>query len=88
MTQSTTPDPKAMKAILDQANDQLDHSVDETSIEHEHFLNLLGELAQQRAAVMAEPASMGDKLAADLKAFEARLPKRYAEHWDTLVSDI
>ena len=88
MNQTTTPDPKAMKAVLDQANDQLDHSMDDGSVEHEHFLKLLGQLARHRAAAMKANAPMEAGLAHDLEAFEARLPKRYSDHWHTVVSEI
>ena len=88
MTETTTPDPKSMKAILDQANDQLDHSMDEGSVEHEHFLKLLGQLARGRAAAMQGNAPLEAGLAHDLEAFEARLPKRYSDHWHTVVSEI
>ena len=84
----TTPDPKAMRTSLDQANDQLDHSMDDGSVEHEHFLKLLGQLARHRAVAMRGNAPMAASLAHDLAAFEARLPKRYSDHWHTAVSEI
>lgn len=84
MTQTTTPNPKAMRAILDQANEHLSQPMEEGGAEHRAFMALLNELAQSRSAIVEG----GAHLASDLKAFEARLPKRYSDHWHTLVSEI
>jgi hypothetical protein len=89
MTKTTTPDPKALQAVLDEANDQLDQPpLEEGTAEHKHFLGLLDTIAQSRSDILAGSSAEEQALAKHLKAFEARMPPHYQTHWHTLVSDI
>jgi hypothetical protein len=81
------------ETALELATAQFEQPPTEGSPGHHRLMELLDQIAHYRPMIVqpetGDPVS-DDRahLADELKAFEARMPHHYADHWNTLVSDI
>ena len=77
---------------LEAATVHLAHPPAEDTADHRRLMDLLKQIAGYAPVVLeaAQDPSSEDRshLADELKAFEARMPRHYSDHWHTLVSDI